>query len=62
MIKMADAQNEPEAAKTLFQLQKAYQGALAKQDLKFNHPKPANNVFKQRKLGKILKIHKKGII
>ena len=52
MIKMADAQNEPEAAKTLFQLQKAYQGALAKQDLKFNHPKPANNVFKQTKLGK----------
>ena len=52
MIKMADAQNEPEAAKTLFQVQKAYQGALAKQDLKFNHPKPANNVFKQKKLGK----------
>ena len=55
MIKMADAQNEPEAASTLFQVQKAYQGALAKQELKFNHPKPANNVFKQRILGKNLK-------
>ena len=55
MIKMADAHNEPEAASTLFQVQKAYQGALAKQDLKFNHPKPANNVFKQRKLGENLK-------
>ena len=55
LIKMADSRNEPEAVSTLFQVQKAYQGALAMQDLKFNHPKPANNVFKQRILGKNLK-------